>query len=57
VDETTAVTIAELLLEGAGAVVSQVFDINEDLTQNTSVACNAMSATFTVGGTTAETLP
>ncbi len=57
VDGTTAVTVAELLLEGAGVVVSQVFDIDETLTQDTSAACNAMSATFTIGGAVVETVP
>ncbi len=51
VDEATAVTIAELLLEGAGAVVTQVLDISDNLTQDTSAACNALSTALVVGGT------
>ena len=50
IDEATAVAVAELLLEGAGAVVSQVLDIDRQLTQDTSAACNALSATFEIGG-------
>ena len=46
----TAVAIAEALLEGAGAVVSQVFDIADDLTGDNSQACNAISTTYTIGG-------
>ena len=50
VDEATAVQIAELLLEGAGAVVSQVLDISDSLTQDTGAACNALSTSLVVGG-------
>jgi hypothetical protein len=51
VDEATAVQIAELLLEGAGGVVSQVLDISDSLTQDTAAACNALSTSLVVGGT------
>jgi len=47
-DAATAVAIAEALLEGAGAVVSQVFDINEDLSDDLQAGCNALSLTFDV---------
>ena len=50
VDGETAVTIAELLAEGASAVVSQVFDIREDLAQDSSQACDSISATWEIGG-------
>jgi hypothetical protein len=50
IDENTAVGIAEALLPGGGSVVAQVLDINIDLTQDTSAACNALSATMAIGG-------
>jgi len=50
VDSSTAVAIAEALLPGAGAVVSQVFDINENLEGDSSAPCNALSGAYTVGG-------
>jgi hypothetical protein len=52
IDEMTAVGIAEALLEGGGAVVAQVLDINASTppTQDTSAACNALSATMQIGG-------
>jgi hypothetical protein len=50
VDQTTAVAIAEALLEGAGAVVAQVLDINDDLSGDNENGCSALSGTYTVGG-------
>jgi hypothetical protein len=57
VDAATAVAIAEALLEGAGAVVGQVFDINEDLAGDNSAGCNALSGTYTIGGVVVEPAP
>ncbi len=51
VDEATAGAIADALIEGGSAVVGQVLDINEDLSGDTSAACNALSMTLIVGGT------
>jgi hypothetical protein len=51
------VAIAEALLEGAGAVVGQVFDISEDLTGDTAVGCNALSGTYTIGGVVVDPTP
>ncbi len=53
VDEATAVNIADALLEGGGAVVGQVLDINDDLSGDIDTACNALSVTLTVGGVVA----
>jgi hypothetical protein len=50
IDEMTAVGIMEALLEGGGAIAAQVLDINENLNQDTTAPCNAMSATFEIGG-------
>ena len=57
VDADTAVAIAEALLPGAGAVVGQVFDINEDLSGDNGVGCNALSSTYTIGGVAAVPAP
>ena len=57
VDAATAVAIAEALLEGAGAVVGQVFDINDDLSGNNEAGCNALSGSYTIGGTVAGPAP
>jgi hypothetical protein len=54
IDENTAVGIAEALLEGGGAVVSQVLDISVNLTQDTAAACNGLSATMVIGGITQD---
>jgi hypothetical protein len=54
VDADTAVAIAEALLEGAGAVVGQVFDISEDLTGDNSAGCNALSGSYSIGGVVVE---
>ncbi|MBW2214818.1 MAG: hypothetical protein JRF48_10390, partial [Deltaproteobacteria bacterium] len=50
IDAETAVAIAEALLPGAGAVVGQVLDINNDLSGDASQPCDALSAEMTVGG-------
>ncbi len=50
VDSDTAIAVAELLIEGGGAVMSQTFDINDELTQDTTQACNAISTAFLIGG-------
>ena len=50
IDADTAVAIAEALLPGAGAVVGQVLDINNDLSGDPSMPCDALSAEMTVGG-------
>ncbi len=52
VDADTAVAIAEALLPGAGAVVGQVLDINDDLSGDASMPCDALSAEMTLGGVT-----
>ncbi len=57
VDATTAVAIAEGILTGAGAVVGQVFDINENLEGDSSTPCNALSGTYLVGGVVAAPAP
>jgi len=57
VDAATAVAIAEALLEGAGAVVGQVFDINDDLSGNNDAGCNALSGSYTIGGAVVEPAP
>ncbi|MBW1831604.1 MAG: hypothetical protein JRJ10_07885, partial [Deltaproteobacteria bacterium] len=54
VDGETAVTIANLLAEGAGALVAQVFDIQLDLSKDVSQGCDALSATFEIGGVAVE---
>jgi len=46
----TAVAIAEALLEGAGAVVGQVFDINADLSGDNEAGCDSLSSTYSIGG-------
>ena len=45
-----AVAIAEALLPGAGAVVGQVFDINDDLSGDNDAGCDALSSTYSIGG-------
>ena len=50
IDAATAVAIAEALLPGAGAVVGQVLDINNDLSGDSSMPCDALSAEMAVGG-------
>ena len=46
----TAVAIGEAILEGAGAVIAQVFDIDDDLVGNTENVCNSLSGTYRIGG-------
>jgi len=48
--EDTAYVIAEMVLGGAGHVILQALDINEDLSQDTSASCNALSAASAIGG-------
>jgi hypothetical protein len=50
VDQATAGAIADQLIDGGSAVVSQVLDINDDVSGNTSAGCNALSMTLTIGG-------
>jgi hypothetical protein len=50
IDEATASAIADALIEGGSGVVGQVLDINVNLTQDTSAACNALSGTLLIGG-------
>jgi hypothetical protein len=52
IDAQSAVEVGELITPGLGAVMAQVFDINDDLSQDTTKGCNAMSATFLIGGGT-----
>lgn len=52
IDSDDAVAFAEVILPGLGAVFGQVFDVNGDLTQDTSNRCNALSAAFLIGGRT-----
>ena len=54
IDEDTAKAIADALIEGGSQVVTQVLDINIDLAQDTSAACNALSATMMIGGVAEE---
>ena len=51
VDQGTAGTIMDVLIDGGSAVVAQVLDINEDLVGDSSVGCNALSTTLEIGGT------
>jgi hypothetical protein len=46
----TAVAIAEALLEGAGAVVGQVLDINADLSGDNEAGCDSLSTAYSIGG-------
>jgi len=57
VPQDTAVAIAEALLEGAGAVVAQVLDINEDLSGDNAVSCDSISSTFRIGGAVPQPAP
>jgi hypothetical protein len=57
VDAETAVAIAEALLPGAGAVVGQVFDINEDLSGDNANGCNAISSSYIIGGVAPIAIP
>jgi len=55
IDEITMVAIEEALLAGIGGgatTVAPIFDISASTppTQDTSVECNAVSATFVIGG-------
>ena len=52
----TAVAIAEALLEGAGAVVGQVFDVNADLSGDNENGCDSLSTTYSIGGVVVEPL-
>jgi hypothetical protein len=52
----TAVAIAEALLEGAGAVVGQVFDVNADLSGDNENGCDSLSTTYSIGGVVVEAL-
>ncbi|MBW2629671.1 MAG: hypothetical protein JRE45_18935 [Deltaproteobacteria bacterium] len=52
IDSDDAVAFAEVILPGLGAVLGQVFDVNGDLTQDTSSRCNALSTAFLIGGRT-----
>ena len=52
VDQATAAEIADALIEGGSAVVAQVFEINDNLSGDTSAGCNALSMTLTIGGVT-----
>ena len=49
-DADTAVTLGEQLIPGLGAVMGQVLDINDELTGDVTQGCNAISATFSIGG-------
>lgn len=51
VADETAITIAEALIDGGGAVVAQVFDINSDLEADPSASCTGLSISLEVGGT------
>ena len=51
VDGETAVTIATIINPAAAAVVAQVFDINDDLSGDSTAACNAISTAYDIGGT------
>lgn len=50
-DEETATAIAEALLDGGGAVVRQVLDINSSLEDDLTSSCDALSLTLDVGAT------
>lgn len=47
---STAIQLAELILPGAGAVIAQIFDIDDELERDASRVCDAMSATFVIEG-------
>ncbi len=56
VDRATAGAIADQLIDGGSAVVSQVLDINDDLSGNNSAGCDALSMTLTIGGVVSRPL-
>ena len=50
IDSETARSIANEILPGAGSAVSQVLDIDDELVQDNSILCDALSSTFKVEG-------
>ena len=42
------------LIIGGGAVIGQTLDINDELIQDTTQACNAISTSFLIGGRAQE---
>jgi len=50
INQATASAIADALIDGGSAVVSQVLDINTDLSGDNDNACDALSATLIAGG-------
>ncbi|MBW2191434.1 MAG: hypothetical protein JRG93_17960 [Deltaproteobacteria bacterium] len=50
VDQDTAGSIADQLIDGGSAVVAQVLDINNDLSGDVATGCDALSMTLNVGG-------
>jgi hypothetical protein len=56
-DRATATTIAAAISEDAANLVSLTFDIDDALTQDTSVACNALSLSLLIGGVTQAPAP
>ena len=51
-DTATATAIAGAISPEAAALVSLTFDINDALTQDPSVSCDALSLTLLIGGVT-----
>jgi hypothetical protein len=50
VDQATAGSIADQLIDGGAAVVAQVLDIKDDLSGDTTSGCDALSMTLQIGG-------
>ncbi len=46
----TAGPILDAYFDGAGAVAERFFDINADLSGNSLVYCDSLSATLDIGG-------
>jgi hypothetical protein len=56
-DTATATTIAGAISDTAALLVDLTFDIDDALTQDTSVACNALSLSLLIGGVTQAPAP
>ncbi len=49
-DFETAGAVMDAVIDGGSAVVTQLLDINEELVNDSQTPCDAMSASFTIGG-------
>lgn len=49
-DGDTAVAVMESIVPGGGAIAAQTFDIRSDLSGDVTTPCDALSATFVIGG-------